>query len=149
MAEFAEIKKLDNTVLRVVVINDSDIQNKTEEEAEKWVQENISNSSSETYWKRTWIEAIGVPEKRYNGAGPGMIYDSSVNAFYFQEPTFPSYILNTSTYQWDAPVPKPSEDTITASQIIEWNEEQIRWEKKEVTDLNSTYYWDGSQWLVI
>jgi|TARA_R100001530_G_scaffold131054_1_gene102466 hypothetical protein len=155
MADFAEIKTSDNIVLRSVVINDSDIAGKTEAEAEAWVAANIPNDSShegeypETYWKRNFLDAEGEAEKRFNGAGPDMFFDSSANAYYFTEHQLPSWTLNTSNYQWEAPQARPSDSTVSANEVIVWNEDNLRWEKRETTDLNGTHYWDDSQWVAI
>ena len=44
---------------------------------------------------------------RYNFAGIGSNYDSTVDAFYGPQP-LPSWILNTTTYLWEPPVPMPT-----------------------------------------
>ena len=155
MADFAEIKTSDNIVLRCVVINDSDIAGKTAAEAEAWVASNIPNDPGyegeypETYWKQTWLDAAGEAEKRYNGAGPDMYYDSEAEAFYFTDHHFSSWTLNTSNYQYEAPQARPSDDSVSVDEIIVWSESNTRWEKRETTDLNSTHYWDNTQWVAI
>ena len=63
MAHFAEIQSSDNKILRVVVINDSDVVANGGEyssEAETWVANNIPNDITleldpypSTYWKQT------------------------------------------------------------------------------------------------
>ena len=154
MADFAEIKTSDNIVLRCVVINDSDIAGKTAAEAEAWVTSNIPNDPGyegeypETYWKQTWLDAAGEAEKRYNGAGPDMYYNSEAGAFYFTDHHYPSWTLNTSNYQYEAPQARPSDDSVSV-EIIVWNESNTRWEKRGTTDLNSTHYWDNTQWVAI
>jgi|TARA_R100000084_G_scaffold64437_1_gene28032 hypothetical protein len=155
MADFAEIKTSDNIVLRCVVINDSDIAGKTAAEAEAWVASNIPNDPGyegeypETYWKQTWLDAAGEAEKRYNGAGPDMYYDSEAEAFYFTDHHYPSWTLNTSNYQYEAPQARPSDDSVSVDEIIVWSESNTRWEKRGTTDLNSTHYWDNTQWVAI
>ena len=154
MAEFAEIKTLDNIVLRVVVINDSDIAGKTEAEAEVWVAANILNDINvaepypSTYWKQSYLDANGESDKRYNGAGVDMIYDLPNNAFYSPANSYASWSLD-SNYQWQAPTAQPPEESLTADEILSWNETDLRWEKKETEDLNSTYYWNNSEWVVL
>ncbi len=56
----------------------------------------------------------GLPALRANYAGIGYTLDNSVvidgvvGVFYAPQP-YPSWILNTSTWLWEAPVPYPSE----------------------------------------
>ena len=44
---------------------------------------------------------------RYNFAKIGGSYDAEADAFYEEQP-YPSWVLNTDTYLWEAPVAKPS-----------------------------------------
>tara|TARA_R100001143_G_scaffold61192_1_gene61533 strand:- start:1225 stop:1689 length:465 start_codon:yes stop_codon:yes gene_type:complete len=154
MADFAEIKTSDNTVLRVVVINDSDISGKTEGEAETWVAANIANDVDvsdpypSTYWKKTYLDAAGESAKRYNGASIGMPYDISNDAFYWTTHHHASWALD-SNYQWQAPTAQPPEESLTADEVLIWNETNTRWEKRETGDLNSTDHWNGSAWVAI
>lgn len=66
---------------------------------------------------------LGGMPLRYNFAGIGFNYDSAADAFYENSP-YPSWILNTSTYLWQAPVTYP-----TDGQVYDWNEETRSWEK--------------------
>jgi len=59
---------------------------------------------------------------RYNFASIGFNYDSTVDAFYSPQP-LPSWILNTTTYIWEPPVPMPTDGTYV------WDETTISWEK--------------------
>jgi hypothetical protein len=69
----------------------------------------------------------GLPPLRANYAGIGYIYDSSVTidgvvgVFYGPQP-YPSWILNTSTYLWEAPVPYPTDGKNYA-----WDEATQSW----------------------
>ena len=64
---------------------------------------------------------------RANYAGIGFTYDSSVvidgvvGVFYGPSP-FPSWILNTSTYLWEAPVPYPDD-----GKSYYWDEATLSW----------------------
>lgn len=154
MADFAQIRFSDNIVIRVVVINDFDIEGKTKSEQEDWVANNIDNKGSfnpnneKTYWKRTWLtDNIGIPEKRYNGAGPGMYYDSVANAFYQTSGLYPSWVLNTNDYRWYAPVAQPPEDQVNSNEYLTWNELELRWEKREIGTLTGGFYWSNNNWI--
>ena len=56
-----------------------------------------------------------------NRAGIGSMYDTIRNAFISLKP-FPSWTLNETTYQWEAPTPKPDGNYL-------WNEETKAWDQ--------------------
>jgi hypothetical protein len=58
---------------------------------------------------------------RKNYAGIGYSYDQDRDAFIPPKP-YPSWILNESTCQWDAPVPYP-----TDGQMYLWDEDNQQW----------------------
>ena len=64
---------------------------------------------------------------RANYAGIGYTYDSSyvidgvVGVFYAPQP-YPSWILNTSTFLWEAPVPYPDD-----GKSYTWDEATLSW----------------------
>jgi hypothetical protein len=68
----------------------------------------------------------GIP-LRANYAGIGYTYDSSyvidgvVGVFYAPQP-YPSWILNTSTFLWEAPIPYP-----TDGKVYYWDEATLSW----------------------
>ena len=62
---------------------------------------------------------------RGNYAGINYIYDSEHDVFYPPKP-FESWILNTTTWLWDAPTPMP-----TDGHLYSWDESTVSW--KEVT----------------
>ena len=66
---------------------------------------------------------MGGTPVRGNYAGVGLIYDPDLDAFYPPQP-FPSWTLNESTFQWEAPVPKP--DT-TTGKYYDWIEDDGEW----------------------
>ena len=69
----------------------------------------------------------GLPPLRANYAGIGYTYDNSytidgvVGVFYAPQP-YPSWILNTSTFLWEAPVPYP-----TDGKNYVWDEATLSW----------------------
>ena len=58
---------------------------------------------------------------RKNYAGTGYRYDSSLNAFIAPQP-YPSWNLNTTTCQWEAPKPYP-----TDGKLYYWDEQTNAW----------------------
>lgn len=74
-------------------------------------------SGGYTNWKQTSYNG----NFRKNLAGIGYTYDSTLDAFIAPKP-YPSWLLNTNTCQWQAPVPYP-----TDGKIYYWNEETQSW----------------------
>jgi hypothetical protein len=106
MAYFAQINN-ENIVIQVVIAETID-----------WVNEKISGN---------WIETSLDGSIRYNYASIGDTYNSTYDAF-ISPKVFASWVLNESTYQWEAPTPMPTDD-----KRYRWDEETISW--VEVTAL--------------
>ena len=70
----------------------------------------------------SWIETSS--ELTGNRAGIGYTYDPDNNVFYTPQP-YPSWTLNTSTWKWDPPTPKP---VAAELEIWSWNEDSQSWE---------------------
>jgi len=68
---------------------------------------------------------------RKNYAGIGYTYDAERDAF-IPPQIFPSWVLNESSCQWQAPVPKPPEDHTVA---YEWDEASVSWVAVELEPL--------------
>jgi hypothetical protein len=65
---------------------------------------------------------------RKNYAGIGHTYDESKDAFIPPAPSdLPSWVLNETTCNWEAPVAKP-ETVLPNNQIYIWNEETVSWD---------------------
>lgn len=82
-------------------------------------------------WIQTSYRTIGNqhPEGRPlrgNYAGIGYTYDSVNNVFYAPKP-FNSWVLNRTSWLWEAPTPMPTEDG-----PYTWDEETQAWVKVEV-----------------
>jgi hypothetical protein len=60
---------------------------------------------------------------RGNYAGIGYTYDTENDVFYAPQP-FPSWILNNTTWLWEAPVAMP-----TDGKQYKWNESITNWEE--------------------
>ena len=63
----------------------------------------------------------GIAPLRYNSAGIGYTYDSTLDAFIAPKP-YPSWLLDTNTCEWKAPIPYP-----TDGKIYQWNEDTQQW----------------------
>jgi hypothetical protein len=58
---------------------------------------------------------------RKNYAGVGFYFDDALDAF-IPPKLFPSWELNPITYQWDAPIPRPIDDS-----PYYWDEASMSW----------------------
>ena len=178
MAHFCEIKTSDNIVLRTMVVNDQDVANNGGEyttESENWVANHFPNAPlileeyggnyPDTYWKQTSFNTSGgvyyvsgdfnqehsdqSKAKRKNYGAPGMIYDSTRDAFYHPQP-HNSWVLNETRAMWEAPVAYPTNLQPAGDgqdYIIDWDEDNLRWWSRN-NDGNIYYYWnpDNSTW---
>ncbi len=62
---------------------------------------------------------------RKNFAGIGMKYDEQLDAFIDQQP-YPSWILNETTFEWEAPTPYPTVEE-GSDEIYTWDENTTSW----------------------
>jgi len=124
MAHFAQIG-YENKVLHVSVVRNEDILDENGNESEeigiqflKSVHGHLTN----------WLQTSYNGNFRYRYAGIGMVYNNQYDVFLFPQP-YPSWTLNTETYEWDSPIPKPelTEEQKEAGSYYEWNEEELEW----------------------
>jgi hypothetical protein len=129
MASFVKLNS-ENKVIKAVSISNSVITDVNGVEQESLGIEFLRNlyNEPEANWKQTSyntrnnIHTNGGVPIRGNYAGLGYIYDSIHNVFYSEKP-YPSYILNTSKWLWEAPIPKPEGNFYP----VIWDEETLSW----------------------
>jgi hypothetical protein len=115
MAHYAELNE-NNVVLQVIVGVD-----------EPHDGEAIYAQTTGKVWKKTSYNTqagqhlLGGAPFRKNYAGIGFTYDSQRDAFIPPSP-FPSWVLDESTCQWDAPVPMPTDE-----KFYVWVEQARQW----------------------
>lgn len=114
MAHFAELDE-NNKVIQVVVVHNNELLDDNGNESE---QKGIDFCVN--LFGGTWIQTSYNGTIRKNYAGIGYIYDAMRDAFIPQKP-FDSWVLNENTYQWEAPLPYPTEGNWY------WNEEILNW----------------------
>lgn len=107
MAHFAKIEN--NTVVNVIVAEQDFIDTMDGE----WVQTSYNTKGNQ--------HAHGKQPMRGNYAGIGDVYDRENDVFYEQKP-FASWSLDTQTWTWLAPVPKPDDEN-----LYSWDEENQTW----------------------
>lgn len=115
MAHFAEIDS-NNIVLRVIVVS-----NKDTADANGVEKESIGAAFCERLLGGTWKQTSYNGNIRKNYAGMGYTYREDIDAFVPPQP-YPSWVLNTNTAQWEAPVPYPND-----GKLYEWNEQTQSW----------------------
>ena len=117
MAHFAKLDD-NNIVLEVNVVNNSDIDNLSFPDSEPVGVAFLTQwSGGYTNWKQTSYNN----NFRKNYAGIGYVYDTTLDAFIPPKP-YPSWLLNTTTCQWEAPVPYP-----TDGKRYYWDEATLSW----------------------
>jgi len=117
MAHFAQ---LDNAsiVTQVIVVNNATIDNLPFPESEPvGIAFCQSLYGPDTIWAQTSYNA----SFRYNYAGIGFTFDVTAQAFIPPKP-YPSWLLNTTVYQWEAPVPYPDD-----GKMYYWDEATLSW----------------------
>lgn len=117
MGHFAKLDD-QNVVTEVIVVNNETLNNLPFPESEPVGVAFLTEwSGGYTNWKQTSYSA----SFRKNFAACGCLYDANLDAFIFSKPC-PSWLLNTETGQWEAPVPHP-----TDGKIYSWDEENQSW----------------------
>lgn len=112
MAHYA---KVNNGIVEQVIVAEADFFNTfIDSTPGTWIQ-----TSYNTYGNQ---HPNGTP-LRGNYAGIGYIYDAINDVFYAPQP-FASWILNESTWLWEAPVAMP-----TDGKVYVWDESIINWKE--------------------
>jgi hypothetical protein len=115
MAHFAELNE-NNAVLRVVVINNSDILDSNGNESESIGQEFCHN----LYGGR-WIQTSYNSKIRKYYASIGMTYREDLDVFVYPQP-YPSWTFNDELKDWQPPVAHPQDGL-----MYEWDEDIVNW----------------------
>lgn len=120
MAHFARLDE-NSLVTEVIVVNNDVVRNEPFPESEPiGVEFCRALFGEDTNWAQTSYSA----SFRFNYAGLGYTFDPTPaphGAFIPPQP-YPSWLLNTTTYQWQAPVPYPDD-----GKVYEWDEATLSW----------------------
>ena len=112
MGHFAKV--LNGKVLNVIVAEPEFFETYVDTQGPgEWIQ-----TSYNTYGN---THTLGGTPLRGNYAHKGGYYDAEGDAFYSEQP-YPSWILNRTTWLWEAPVDKPNDD-----KIYMWQEDTLSW----------------------
>jgi hypothetical protein len=104
MAHFANIDD-NGIVTSVIVVADSDTADSDGNEVEAI---GIAFCKSLLGSDTNWVQTSYNNNIRHRYAGIGMKYDATNDVFLFPKP-YPSWNLNTDTWEWEAPVAMPDD----------------------------------------
>jgi hypothetical protein len=137
MAHFAQINS-DSIVTSVIVVDDSDAVKDASQSWSTWNEAGgIAFCRSLLGADTNWVQTSYNNNIRFRYAGIGMKYDSTNDVFYEQQP-YPSWVLNTSTWVWDAPVALPDDAGVdnvnnpTEYVSYTWDEASSSWTNRTV-----------------
>lgn len=116
MAHFAKLDD-NNTVIAVHVVNNEVITVDGQESEQAGI-----DFLTSLHGHQNWVQTSYNASFRKNYAGVGYTYDVGADSFYPPKP-FDSWVLNTETGQWEAPVPAPSEP----GKYFAWSENDSAW----------------------
>jgi hypothetical protein len=119
LAHYAKCLNIDNSTkfyVEQVIVADQDF---IDTQPGKWVQTSYNTKGNVHYGANG--EPDGGVALRGNYAGIGYTYDIQNDVFYAPQP-FASWILNTSTWLWEAPVPYPND-----GKAYQWDEATQSW----------------------
>jgi len=120
MAHFAQLDQ-NNMVVQVIVVSNETINNLPFPESEPvGVAFCQSLYGSDTKWAQTSYTASF--RYRYAGSGDSFVSEAQPNGAFIEPKPYPSWLLNTTNYTWQAPVPYP-----TDGQIYQWDEATLSW----------------------
>jgi hypothetical protein len=122
MAHFAKLDENNNVIGVHVVVNDVLIVNGIE--SEQAGIDFLTGLHGHSLWKQTSYNG----SIRANYAGIGYIYDTDFDVFIAPRP-YPSWKLNYTNYQWEAPVAKPED---IESYVWKWSEVNKEWIAVEI-----------------
>jgi len=110
MSHFAKV--CDGKVVQVIVAEKEFFDTFVDSSPGAWIQTSYNTQGNQ--------HPEGKP-LRGNYAGIGYTYDSANDVFYAPQP-FASWLLNETTWTWEAPIPMPTDD-----KIYIWDEATTSW----------------------
>lgn len=122
MGHFAKV--VDGKVVQVIVAEPEFFDTFVDSSPGTWIQTSYNTRGGVHYLPNS-NEPSGQPALRGNYAGIGFIYDHTNDVFYAPQP-FPSWVLNNTTWTWEAPTPYP-----TDGKIYTWDEATTSWKVVE------------------
>ena len=133
MAHFAEIND-SNIVQRVIVVSNSNTADADGNEVEAI---GIAFCKALLGSDTNWVQTSYHHKIRCRYGAKGMKYDATNDVFYEQQP-YASWTLNTSTWEWEAPVALPDDAVDNDTHFVgyTWDEDTRSWTNRTVLDLS-------------
>jgi hypothetical protein len=121
MAHFAKV--VNNKVVNVIVAEPDFFETFVDDSPGEWIQTSYNTYGGKHYTELEDGQRVVSEDQskalRYNFASVGSTYDREADAF-IPEKIYESWLLNTETYRWQPPTPKPEGK-------YWWNEEDQEW----------------------
>ena len=117
MSHFAKV--LDGKVIQVIVAEPDFFDTFVDSSPGSWIQTSYNTRGGLHYGSDGHPD--GGTALRGNYAGIGYVYDAANDVFYAPQP-FHSWVLNKSTWLWDAPVAYPID-----GKLYVWDEPTLGW----------------------
>lgn len=117
MGHFAKV--VDGKVSQVIVAEPEFFDTFVDSSPGTWLQTSYNTHGNQ--------HTNGGTPLRGNYAGIGYTYDSANDVFYAPQP-YPSWILNQSTWTWEAPTPMPAD-----GKPYKWDEPTLSWIEVDLT----------------
>ena len=118
MSHYAKV--VDGKVTQVIVAEEDFFKTFVDSSPGQWIQTSYDTRGGVHYLPNSQ-EPSGEPHLRGNYAGIGFTYDAKNDVFYAPQP-YPSWVLNETTWTWDAPTPYP-----TDGKVYNWDEATTSW----------------------
>tara|TARA_R100001086_G_scaffold192068_1_gene109362 strand:- start:38 stop:430 length:393 start_codon:yes stop_codon:yes gene_type:complete len=128
MAHFAKLDQ-NNKVIAVTSVHNNELLVDGVENEQKGIDFLNNIFKTNETWKQTsyntlkGVHKLGGTPFRKNYAAVGFTYDEANDAF-IPPQLYDSWTLNEETYEWEPPVPGPTDGA------YKWNEETISWDKQ-------------------
>jgi hypothetical protein len=153
MAHFAEIGP-DNIVIRVLVVPDEQ-----EHRAQEYMADDLGLGGTwiqTSYWTNGGVhygpdnEPDGGTPLHYNYAGTGAKWDAENGAFYSAAGPHPSWVLNETTFRWEAPTPYPVNGN-PHGYAYAWDEDTTSWvvPNQPAGGTEYRYDHDADEWVEV
>ena len=126
MGHYAKVRQ--GKVVKVIVAEPSFFDSFVDTSPGTWIQTSYNTRGGVHYQPDTNIPSSNQDKAlRGNYAGIGYEYDSTLDAFFAPKP-YDSWLKNTSSFAYEAPIDYPSGDaTGSFTGSYQWNEDTTSW----------------------
>jgi hypothetical protein len=116
MSHYAKV--LDGKVVQVIVAEAEFFDTFVDSSPGQWIKTSYNTQGNE--------HTQGGTPLRGNYAGIGYTYDATNDVFYAPQ-LYASWIINETTWTWEAPVAMPTDD-----KLYQWDEATVAWKEVEM-----------------